>query len=45
MCHTCLSTCLEGEFQYLHDDVVEPMGDDEVLICSARPKTDIVIDA
>ena len=44
MCHTCLSTVLEGETAYLHDDVVPPPGDDEVLICSARPKTDVVID-
>ncbi len=44
MCHTCISTVLDGAFEYTHDDVVTPMGDDEVLICSARPKSDLVVD-
>jgi len=44
MCHTCLSTLLDGETAYVVDTVVPPMGDDEVLICSARPKSDVVID-
>ncbi|MEK9723806.1 MAG: 2Fe-2S iron-sulfur cluster-binding protein [Rhodospirillaceae bacterium] len=45
MCHTCLTTVLSGSFAYAHDDVVPPMGDDEVLLCSARPTSDIVVDA
>lgn len=44
MCHTCLTTVLEGETEYTHEDVVTPMGADEVLLCSARPKSDLVID-
>jgi len=44
MCHTCLSNVVAGEFEYLHGDVVTPMGEDEILICSARPKSDMVID-
>jgi len=44
MCHTCISTVLDGAFEYVSDDVVTPFGDDDVLICSARPKSDMVID-
>ena len=44
MCHSCLSVILDGGFEYIHDGVVTPMGDDEVLICSARPTSDLVID-
>lgn len=44
MCHSCLSIVLEGDYEYTHDGVVTPMGEDEVLICSARPKSDLVID-
>ena len=44
MCHSCLSVVLDGGFEYIHDGVVTPMGDDEVLICSARPTSDLVVD-
>jgi len=44
MCHSCLSVVLDGGFEYTHDGVITPMGDDEVLICSARPTSDLVVD-
>lgn len=44
MCHSCLSVVLAGEFEYIYDGVVTPVGDDEVLICSARPTSDLVVD-
>ena len=44
MCHSCLSAVLDGGFEYTHDGVVTPMSDDEVLICSARPTSDLVVD-
>lgn len=44
MCHSCLSVVLDGGFEYTHDGVVTPMSDNEVLICSARPTSDLVVD-
>ena len=43
-CHTCLVRVLAGTFEYADDDVFEPDGDDEILICSAQPTSDMVID-
>lgn len=43
-CQTCETTLLEGETEYVNDDVFPPDADDQVLICSARPKSDIVLD-
>jgi ferredoxin-NADP reductase len=43
VCHTCVTAVLAGEASY---DVppLEPPGDDELLICSAQPTTDLVLD-
>ena len=43
VCHTCVTAVLSGEASY---DVppLEPPGDSELLICSARPTTDLVLD-
>ena len=43
VCHTCVTAVLSGETTY---DVppLEPPGADEVLICSARPTTHLVLD-
>lgn len=43
-CHTCLRQVAEGSFSYMHDDVFMPDGDDEILICSARPTSDLVLE-
>jgi len=43
-CHTCLCTVKSGTFEYIHDDIFEPDGEDEILICSARPTSDLEID-
>jgi len=43
-CHTCLCTVKNGTFEYAHDDIFEPDGEDEILICSARPTSDLEID-
>ena len=43
ICHTCMCELIEGEIEYIHDDVFLPE-EDQVLICSSIPKTDIVID-
>ena len=43
-CHTCLVRVLAGTFEYEDEDVFEPDGEDEILICSAQPTSDMVID-
>ncbi len=43
-CHTCLVRVLAGTFEYADDDVFEPDGEDEILICSAQPTSNMVID-
>ncbi len=43
VCHTCVTAVLSGEAAY-STPPLEPPGDDEVLICSARPTTDLVLD-
>ena len=43
VCHTCVTAVLSGEASY---DVppLEAPGDDELLICSATPDSDLVVD-
>jgi ferredoxin-NADP reductase/MOSC domain-containing protein YiiM len=43
VCHTCSTPLLSGSVSY-SPEPLEPPADGEVLICSARPKTDIVLD-
>lgn len=44
VCQTCILDLIEGEIEYIHDDVIPPQEEGKVLICSSAPKTDIVID-
>lgn len=44
LCHTCLVRVVAGSFAYTHEDIIPTAGDDEILICSARPLGDMVID-
>jgi uncharacterized protein len=44
MCHTCLKQVAEGTFDYLHEAIMTPAMDDEILICSARPTSDLVLE-
>jgi ferredoxin len=43
VCHTCVTGVLAGEASY-STPPLEPPGQDELLICSARPTADLVID-
>ncbi|MGB8385965.1 MAG: 2Fe-2S iron-sulfur cluster-binding protein, partial [Dermatophilaceae bacterium] len=43
VCHTCATAVLAGEASYQTAPLEVP-GDDELLICSARPTVDLVID-
>jgi len=43
VCHTCVTALLSGRATYTTPPL-EPPGDDELLICSVRPATDLVID-
>ena len=43
VCHTCITPLLAGDISY-EPAPLEPPGDSEVLICCARPRTDIVLD-
>jgi ferredoxin-NADP reductase/MOSC domain-containing protein YiiM len=43
VCHTCVTARLSGEASYLTPPL-EPPGADELLICSVRPTTDLVLD-
>jgi ferredoxin-NADP reductase/MOSC domain-containing protein YiiM len=43
VCHTCVTPLLSGDITYTPEPL-EPPADGEVLICCARPKTDIVLD-
>lgn len=43
VCHTCVTAVLSGAAAYAAPPL-EPPGDDELLICSARPTTDLVLD-
>ena len=43
VCHTCTTPVLFGGVTYFPDPL-EPPPDGEVLICCARPRTDLVLD-
>jgi ferredoxin-NADP reductase/MOSC domain-containing protein YiiM len=43
VCHTCITPLLSGEVTYSPDPLEPPAGG-QVLICCARPGTDIVLD-
>ena len=43
ICHTCECELVEGEVVY-EDEPLDPPGPGSVLICSARPKTTVVVD-
>jgi ferredoxin-NADP reductase/MOSC domain-containing protein YiiM len=43
VCHTCVTPLLSGDITY-NPDPLEPPAAGEVLICCARPSTDIVLD-
>jgi ferredoxin-NADP reductase len=43
VCHTCATAVLSGDAAYVTPPLEAP-GDDELLICSARPTADLVID-
>ena len=43
VCHTCITPLLSGDITY-NPDPLEPPADGDVLICCARPSTDIVVD-
>lgn len=43
VCHTCVTPLLSGTIAY-SPDPLEPPADGEILICCARPDTDIVLD-
>ena len=44
MCQTCLSRVVQGTFSYFNKDVIPPEGTNDILICSAHPTSDIVLD-
>jgi len=43
VCHTCVTPLLSGRVSY-SPDPLEPPGDGEVLICCARPESDVLLD-
>jgi ferredoxin-NADP reductase/MOSC domain-containing protein YiiM/ferredoxin len=43
VCHTCVTPLLSGGISY-SPDPLEPPADGDVLICCARPSTDLVLD-
>jgi ferredoxin-NADP reductase len=43
VCHTCVTPVLSGDFAY-SPDPLEPPADGQVLICCARPRTELVLD-
>ena len=43
VCHTCVTPLLSGDITYSPDPLEQP-ADAQVLICCARPSTDIVLD-
>jgi len=44
MCQTCLSRVVHGAFTYFNEGVVPPEEANDILICSAHPTSDIVLD-
>jgi ferredoxin-NADP reductase/MOSC domain-containing protein YiiM len=43
VCHTCVTPLLSGDISYAPDPL-EPPPDGQILICCARPTTDLVLD-
>jgi ferredoxin len=43
VCHTCITPPLSGDITY-SPDPLEPPADGQILICCARPATEIVLD-
>ena len=43
ICHTCICAITEGEVEYIEEPLDEPHAG-HVLICCAKPKTDLVIE-
>jgi ferredoxin len=43
VCHTCITPLLSGDITY-SPDPLEPPADGQILICCARPVTEIVLD-
>jgi ferredoxin len=43
VCHTCVAPLLSGEVSYAPDPLEAP-ADGDVLVCCARPRSDIVLD-
>jgi ferredoxin-NADP reductase/MOSC domain-containing protein YiiM len=43
VCHTCVTPLLSGEISYAPDPL-EPPPDGQILVCCARPDTDVVVD-
>ena len=43
VCHTCVTAVLSGEASYAVAPLEDP-GRDELLICSAMPRNDLVVD-
>ncbi|MAH85539.1 MAG: hypothetical protein CBB68_15045 [Rhodospirillaceae bacterium TMED8] len=43
MCQTCLAKVVDGTFEYEHPDVIQPRNG-EILLCSARPTSDLILD-
>jgi ferredoxin len=43
VCHTCVTPLLSGEVSY-SPDPLEPAGAGDVLMCCARPSSDVVLD-
>ena len=44
MCQTCLRRVVQGTFAYFNEGVIPPKGADDILICSAHPTSDMVLD-
>jgi len=44
VCHTCMCALVEGEVEYVNDGAMLPDNENEVLICSSVPKTDVTLD-
>ena len=43
VCHTCKSTLQEGEVEYV-EEPLDPPDEGTVLICSSKPRTNLVLD-
>jgi ferredoxin-NADP reductase len=43
VCHTCITSLLSGDLSY-SPEPLDPPADGQVLICCARPDTDVVLD-